>query len=164
MAQKRKSGGKPNPTAKKPERHTVVANRKARHLFEILEVFEVGMVLRGTEVKSLRAGNISLDEAFGRIYDDAAYLVGAHIDPYSHASSGNHDPTRRRKLLLRKLELRKLKSKVTQKGLTLVPLEVYFDERGLAKLSLGLCRGKKIHDKRQELKRRDAQREMRQSR
>jgi SsrA-binding protein len=162
MAQKRKSAQQP---AKPNVPHrTVVDNKKARHLFEILDEFEAGMVLRGTEVKVLREGRISLDEAFGRIYDNDVYLVGAHIDAYSHASSGNHEPTRRRKLLLHKVEIRKLKAKVNQKGLTLVPLEVFFNERGIAKIRLGLCRGKKLHDKRQDLKKKDADREMKRMR
>ena len=162
MAQKRKSAQQPA----KPSvsRRTVVDNKKARHLFEILDEYEAGMVLRGTEVKVLREGRISLDEAFGRIYDNDVFLVGAHIDAYSHASSGNHEPTRRRKLLLHKAEIRKLKAKVNQKGLTLVPLEVFFNERGIAKIRLGLCRGKKLHDKRQDLKRKDADREMKRMR
>ncbi len=168
MAQKRKptGGGKPGgnkASGPKPERKMVAVNRKARHLFEVLDEIEAGLVLKGTEVKSLRFGNISLDEAFGRIYDDVIYLVGAHIDPYTHASAGNHLPTRRRKLLMRKLEIRKLKAKVSQKGLTLVPLDIYFNERGLVKLTLGLCKGKKVHDKRHDLKARDAKREMRRS-
>jgi len=160
MARKGKSSQASKATGRTVERKSVSVNRKARHLFEVLEEFEAGMVLRGTEVKSLRAGQISLDEAFGRVYDEGLFLVGAHIDPYPHASF-NHNPTRRRKLLLRKIESRKLRAKVTQKGLTLVPLEVYFNERGLAKLLLGLCRGKKLHDKRRDIKERDARREMR---
>lgn len=163
MAQKRKPAGSGKSSGQPAGRKMVTVNRKARHLYEVLEEFETGLVLRGTEVKSLRAGNISLDEAFGRIYDQAIYLVGAHIDAYTHASQ-NHNPTRRRKLLLGKVETRKLKAKVMQKGLTLVPLEVYFNERGLAKLLLGLCRGKKLHDKRRDIKERDARREMRRSR
>ena len=160
MARKGKESRASKATGRTVERKSVSVNRKARHLFEVLEEFEAGMVLRGTEVKSLRAGQISLDEAFGRVYDEGLFLVGAHIDPYPHASF-NHNPTRRRKLLLRKIESRKLRAKVTQKGLTLVPLEVYFNERGLAKLLLGLCRGKKLHDKRRDIKERDARREMR---
>jgi SsrA-binding protein len=163
MAQKRKSAGAGKSGGSKPDRKVVAVNRKARHLYEILEEFETGLVLRGTEVKSLRAGNISLDEAFGRIYEDVVFLVGAHIEAYPHASF-NHDPIRKRQLLMRKVEARKLKAKVTQKGLTLVPLEVYFNERGIAKLSIGLGRGKKLQDKRQDLKKRDAERELRRQR
>ena len=161
MGTKRKSKGDKNRSGAPDNRKLVVTNRKARHLYEILETVEAGMVLKGTEVKSMREGNISLDEAYGRIYEDAAYLVGAHIDQYTHASVGNHEPTRRRKLLMHKREVRKLKQKAMLKGLTLVPLEIYFNERGLAKISLGVGRGKKLHDKRQNLKERDARREMR---
>ena len=141
-------------------RKIVVENRKARHEFEILDEWEAGVVLVGTEVKALRDGKLSLDEAYGRVDGNEVYLVGARIDPYTHAGTRNHVPTRKRKLLLRRGEIRKLKAKVTQKGLTLIPLVVYFDERGLAKVVLGLGRGKKFHDKRQDVKRRDAEREM----
>jgi SsrA-binding protein len=150
----------PDRRAKKVEVKLVIENRKARHTFEILEVWEAGIALLGTEVKALRDGKISLDEAYGRIDQGALYLVGAHIEPYRHAGVGNHLPTRRRKLLLRKVEIRKILAKVTQKGLTLVPLKVYFNTRGLAKVSIGLGRGKKTHDKREDVRRRDAEREM----
>jgi SsrA-binding protein len=141
-------------------RKIIVENRKARHEFEILDEWEAGLVLLGTEVKALRDGKISLDEAYGRVDGGEVFLVGAHIEPYTHAGPRNHAPTRKRKLLLHRLEIRKLKAKVTQKGLTLIPLAVFFNERGLAKIVLGLGRGKKLHDKRQDVKRRDAQREM----
>ncbi len=145
-------------------RRTVVVNKKARYRFEVLDRVEVGLVLAGAEVKSLREGKISLDEAFGRIYDNEVFLVGAHITQYAAAGTWQPEPTRRRKLLLRRQEIRRLKAKVTQKGLTLVPLEVYFNERGLAKVTLALCRGKRTHDKREDLKKKDARREMRQAR
>lgn len=163
MAQNRNAGRPATPGRNLP-RKTVADHKKARHLYEILDEFEAGIVLLGTEVKVLREGRISLDEAFGRVYESEVFLVGAHIDTYSHASSGNHEPTRRRKLLLRRGEIRKLKAKVTQKGLTIVPLEVFFNERGLAKIRIGLCRGKKLHDKRQDLKKKDAEREMKRAR
>ncbi|MEE9126312.1 MAG: SsrA-binding protein SmpB [Planctomycetota bacterium] len=144
-------------------RRTVVANKKARHRFEVLDRVEAGLVLAGAEVKSLRQGKISLDEAYGRIDGNEVFLVGAHIPQYSAAGgSWQPDPTRRRKLLLRRIQIRRLKAKVTQKGLTLVPLEVYFNERGLAKVTLALCRGKRTQDKRQDLKKKEARREMRQ--
>ncbi|MHC4896787.1 MAG: SsrA-binding protein SmpB [Planctomycetota bacterium] len=145
-------------------RRTVVVNRKARHRFVVLDRVEAGLVLVGAEVKSIREGKISLDEAFGRIYDNEVFLVGAHIPQYSAAGAWQPDPTRRRKLLLRRMQIRRLKAKVTQKGLTLVPLEVYFNDRGLAKVTLALCRGKRTPDKRQDLKKKDARREMRQAR
>ncbi|MCB9868309.1 MAG: SsrA-binding protein SmpB [Planctomycetes bacterium] len=138
----------------------VVENKRARHEFEVLDSFEAGLVLRGTEVKSLRDKQVSLDEAYGRIDDGEAFLVGARIEPYRHASIGNHEPTRRRKLLLRRMEIRKLTSKVQQKGLTLVPMRLYFDERGLAKVTLALCRGRQLHDKRAVLKKREAERDI----
>lgn len=144
-------------------RRVVVVNKKARHKYEILDSVEVGIVLMGAEVKSIREGKISLDEAFGRIYGDEVFLVGAHVPQYSCAGSWQPEPTRRRKLLLHRREIRKLKAKVTQKGLTLVPLDVYFNERGLAKLTLALCKGKKTKDKREDLKKKDARREMRQT-
>ena len=140
-----------------------MVNKKARFDFEILDVYEAGLSLRGTEVKALREGKISLDEAYGRIYGAEVFLVGAHIEVYSHASTGNHVPTRKRKLLLRRTEIRKLKAKVTQKGLTLVPLEVYFTDRGFAKLSIGLCKGKRTRDRREDLKQKEHRREMRRS-
>ncbi len=152
MAEKTKTGD---------GRRMVVVNKKARHRFEVLDKAEAGLVLAGAEVKSLREGKISLDEAFGRIYENEVYLVGCHIAQYSAAGAWQPDPTRRRKLLMRRQQIRRLKAKVTQKGLTLVPLEVYFNERGLAKVTLALCRGKRIHDKREELKKRYARREMR---
>ncbi len=154
--------------AEKPDktgdgRRTVVVNKKARHRFLVLDRVEAGLVLAGAEVKSLREGKISLDEAYGRIDGNEVFLVGAHIPQYSAAGGAwQPDPTRRRKLLLRRIQIRRLKAKVTQKGLTLVPLEVYFNERGLAKVTLALCRGKRTHDKREDLKKKDARREMRQ--
>ncbi len=143
------------------DRLTVALNKKARHEFQILESLEAGIVLQGTEVKSLRQKLVSLDEAFGRIYGNEIFLVGARIEPYAHARTGNHEPVRKRKLLLRRLEIRRLKAKVTQKGLTLVPLELFFSSRGHAKVLLALCKGKQTHDKRQDLRKKDDRREMR---
>lgn len=146
----RAAGGKP-----------AIVNRKARFQFEILEKVEAGLVLLGSEVKALRQGLASLEESFGRIYDDEVFLVGLHIQQYSHAGGRNHEPTRKRKLLLRRREIRKLKAKVTQKGLTLLPLSITFNERGLAKVELGLCRGKNLHDKRETIRKREHVRELR---
>ncbi|MHC5065397.1 MAG: SsrA-binding protein SmpB [Planctomycetota bacterium] len=137
----------------------VAENRRARHQYEILERVEAGLVLSGTEVKTLRSGTVSLEEAYGRIEADAAWLVGAHIDEYVHGNRMNHSPTRKRKLLLRKQEIKRLHSKVTQKGLTLVPLRLYF-KGGWAKLELALCKGKRLGDKREVSKKREADREM----
>lgn len=142
-----------------PDR-TIAQNKRARHRFEVLESVEAGLVLLGTEVKSLRSGRVSIAEAFARIDGDELFLVGAHIQEYSHGNQQNHEPTRKRKLLLRRREIRKLKAKVTQQGFTLVPLELYWSDRNLAKIELGLCRGRKIADKREVLKRREARREI----
>ena len=111
-------------------------------------------------MKSLRQGNVSLAEAFGRIDGDELFLVGAHIQEYSHGNVQNHEPTRKRKLLLRRREIKRLKAKVQQQGFTLVPLSMYWSDRKLAKVELGLCRGRKIADKREVLKRREAKREI----
>lgn len=137
-----------------------ITNKKARYNYEILEKFESGIALAGTEVKSLRAGNASLDEAFARIDRGEAYLYSFHIKPYEKAGHGNHEPLRPRKLLLHRREIHRLFSKVTQKGLTLVPLQVYFNKRGLAKVELALVKGKTHHDKRQDIKKRDHERDM----
>lgn len=138
----------------------VCTNRKARFRYEILEKLECGIVLRGCEVKSLRDRLVSIEEAYCRVEDGELWLIGAHIAPYSHAATQPYEPNRRRKLLVHRSELRKLLPKVEQKGLTLVPLRVYFNERGIAKVSVGLARGKTHGDKRQSLKQRDHKREM----
>lgn len=145
---------------KKPSDDAVCRNRKATHRFEVLERVECGLVLRGTEVKSLRERGASLDESYARIDRDELWLIGCHISPYSHAHALNHEPLRRRKLLVHSHELRKIKPKVEQRGLTLVPLRIYFNERGIAKLTLALARGKTHGDKRQDLKKRQDRRDM----
>lgn len=137
-----------------------IENRKARHDYQILEIFEAGIQLAGSEVKSLRAGKANLQDAYVRMRDGEAWLMGAHIAPYTQGGAyGHSDPTRSRKLLLKRGELDKLQGRVMQDGLTLVPLKLYF-VRGWAKLLIGLARGKKKHDKRQDLRKRDTQREM----
>ncbi len=146
---------------KPPPRRSVAVNKKARHEFEILETYEAGLVLRGTEVKSLRQGQISLEEAWAKVESDEVFLVGSHIQEYEHGNRANHDPVRRRKLLLRRNQIRKLVAQTAQKGLTLIPLDVFFNERGIAKLTLGVCRGKKLHDKRQSDRAKEARREIR---
>lgn len=143
-----------------PGRHPVIRNKKAARKFEILEKIECGIVLRGTEVKSLRAGHASLDEAYARLRDDEVWLLGFNIPPYSHGNVQNHEPVRPRKLLLRKREIRKLAPKVTLRGQTLVPLRVYFNDRGLCKVTLALARGKTHADKREDLRTRDQKREI----
>ena len=137
-------------------------NRKARHEYEILDTFEAGMVLRGTEVKVLREGQISLGEAYARFKGAQLWLINANIPEYSHGNLQNHEPKRWRKLLLNKQELKKLKEQTQVKGLTLVPMRVYFGAKGYAKCLIGVGRGRKTHDKRQVLKEKDLKREMRQ--
>ncbi|MFO7895267.1 MAG: SsrA-binding protein SmpB [Longimicrobiales bacterium] len=137
----------------------VARNKKARHEYEILETYEAGIVLKGPEVKSLRAGKVSLNEAFARVDDGEVWLYGMHVSPYDPASRMNQDPTRPRKLLLRASEIRRLVGATREKGLALVALELYF-RRGYAKIALALGRGKKLHDKRETLKRKQHQREM----
>jgi SsrA-binding protein len=150
--------------SKKPERKVVAENKRARHKFEVLQTFEAGLVLVGTEVKTLRDGRASIEEGYGRVDDDEIWLVGAHIDEYSHGNRSNHEPRRRRKLLLKKSEIKKLKAGVTQRGFTIVPLSLWFSPRGHAKVTIALCRGKKIHDKRETLRAKEARREMRRAR
>ena len=137
----------------------VASNRQATHHYEILETYEAGLVLRGTEVKSLRDGKANLKESFARIEGDEAWLLGCHINPYAQGNRANPDPLRKRKLLLHRAELNRLLGKTQERGLTLVPLRLYF-KRGRAKVELGLARGKKLHDKRQAIKEREARREM----
>lgn len=137
----------------------VCVNKKARYEYEIFETVEGGLVLQGTEVKSLRQGQASIKEAFAEVVGGEVFLVDSHIPPYSHGSIHNHEPKRRRKILLKAREIKVLSGKVSEKGLTLIPLRIYF-RRGLAKVELALARGKKIHDKRETIRRREAEREM----
>jgi len=141
-----------------PER-TVVANRRARHDYHLEETYEAGLQLVGSEVKSLRAGRASLQDAYAKVRGEELWLVNMHIAPYEQAGPFNHDPLRPRKLLLHKSEIRRLVGKVKERGCTLVPLRVYF-RRGLAKVELALARGKKQYDKRADLRRREAEREV----
>lgn len=143
-----------------PAQRLVAENRKARHRFEILDTLECGIALTGSEVKSLRDGKLSLDEAYARVKDGEVWLVGADIAEYPQATYWNHPPKRPRKLLLHRDEIRKFAAKAHEKGLTLVPLKVYFNARGIAKVELGLCRGKKLHDKREALKKAETRREI----
>jgi SsrA-binding protein len=140
-------------------RKVVASNRKARHDYAILDTYEAGLALTGTEVKSLRAGRASLVDAFGQISDGEVYLHGMHIPEYAMGTWTNHEPRRVRKLLLNRLEITRLSNKLQESGLTLVPLSVYFSD-GWAKVELALARGKKVYDKRQDLAKRDAEREM----
>lgn len=145
----------------KDETQKVVAtNRKAYHDYFIEEKFEAGIMLTGTEVKSLREGRANLQDSYASVKDGEAFLHHCHISPYSHGNLMNHDPIRVRKLLLHKKEIHKLLGKTQQKGLTLVPLRIYFSERGKAKVELGLAKGKKLHDRRDTIKAREAGREV----
>jgi SsrA-binding protein len=141
-----------------PDR-TIATNRRARHNYEILETQEAGLVLRGTEVKALRGGLVNFKDAYATVRNGEMWLLGCHISPYSHGTDANHDPERDRKLLLHGREIARLEGKVAERGLTLVPLRLYF-KRGRAKLELGLGRGKKLHDKRSALREREVRREM----
>jgi SsrA-binding protein len=137
----------------------IVDNRRARHDYHLLERFEAGLQLTGTEVKSLRAGRVTLAQAYADLRDGEVWLVGAHIDEYAQGNIANHDPDRDRKLLLHRREIESLIGKVQEKGLTLVPTRLYF-KNGRAKLEVALARGKEQRDKRRDLAKRDAQREM----
>src|SRR5947209_8469332 len=136
----------------------ISTNRKAFHNFTILETFEAGLVLRGTEVKSLREAQVNFKDCYAAIDKGEAWLIGCHISPYHHGTDANHDPERTRKLLLHRREIGRLMGKVSERGLTLVPLRLYF-KRGKAKVELGLARGKKLHDKRAAIRERDERRE-----
>ena len=141
------------------EQLIVVTNRKAFHNYHILDKYEAGIELLGSEVKSLREGNANLREAYVIIRKGQAWLSGVHIKPYSHTGFDGHDPVRNRKLLLHNREISKLKAKLDQKGLTAIPLRIYFNNKGLAKLELALAKGKKTYDKKITLKERDIKRE-----
>lgn len=141
----------------------VATNRKALRDYNVLEKFEAGISLAGTEVKSLRAGTVSLDEGFARVENGEVYLYDVHIAPYEQGNIHNKEPKRRRKLLLHKHEIRRLFGKAILKGLTLIPLRIYFTQRGIVKVEIALCRGKKLVDRREELKRRAMEREDRQA-
>jgi SsrA-binding protein len=147
--------------SQKSESYKVISdNRQARYLYEILETFEAGIELTGTEVKSIRAGRVNLKDGYALIRDGEAWLINVHISPYTASGQYfNHEPRRTRKLLLHRQEIRKLIGKVEQQGLTLVPLKMYL-KRGWVKVSIGLGKGKKVHDKRESLKKRQDQRDM----
>ena len=138
---------------------TIATNRRARHEYEILETVEAGLVLRGTEVKSLRAGQVTFKDSYATVRNDEGWLIGCHISPYSHGTDANHDPERDRKLLLHRRQLTRLLAKTAERGLTLVPLRLYFKD-GRAKVELGLARGRKLHDKRSAIREREVRREM----
>ena len=139
---------------------TIALNRRARHEYSIEDTVEAGIALFGTEIKSIRAGQVNLTDAFARIDRGEAWLIGAHIAPWMSASRYNHEAKRERKLLLHRSEIDQLLGKTKAKGLTLVPLRLYLTGRGKAKLELGLGRGKQLHDKRRDIAERDARRQM----
>lgn len=138
----------------------VATNRKARFDYTIEETYEAGLVLTGTEVKSLRAGKANLRDSFARIHNGEVWIHNMHISPYDNGNRWNHEPTRQRKALMHRAEIRRLTGKIQQQGYTLIPLRLYFNGRGIAKVELGLARGKKKWDKREELARRTAHREV----
>lgn len=140
-------------------RHLIARNRRARHEYEILETWEAGIALRGTEVKALREGRVNLTDAYAVVMDGEVFLINLNIGAYGLGNQFNHDPTRSRKLLLHKREIRRMIGAVERQGLTLIPLDLYF-VRGRAKVVLALARGKQAHDKREDIKRRDAAREI----
>jgi len=139
---------------------TVAQNRKARHDYTIEETLEAGIALTGTEIKSVREGHVNLQDAYARIERGEAWLVGAHVAPWSAGNRYNHEPKRDRKLLLHRTQIDQLAGKTRAKGLTLVPLAMYFNDRGRAKVQLGLARGKKHYDRRRDIAARDARRDM----
>ena len=141
-----------------PEK-TIALNRRAHHLYAIEDTVEAGIALTGTEIKSIRAGRVSLAEAYARIERGEAWLIGAHIAPYAEGNRFNHEPTRTRKLLLHRDQIAELAGRTTAKGQTMVPLRLYLRD-GMAKLELGIGRGKKAHDKRAAIAQRDARREL----
>jgi SsrA-binding protein len=137
-----------------------ISNRKARFDYEILDTFETGIVLKGSEVKSLRGGKASLQDSFARIEGGEIFLYHMHVNPYTFSHHEDLSPTRTRKLLLHRQQIQKLEGRVQEKGLTLVPLELYFNEKGKAKVALALAKGKKGPNRRDDLKKRDLQREV----
>ena len=152
------AGGKAPKGGKAEEQRVIALNRRARHDYHIEETYEAGIVLMGTEAKSLRSGRVNLKEGYGEVKGEQIQLLGCHIPPYEPGSRANHDPLRPRTLLLHKREIRYLVGKVAEKGWTLIPLSLYF-KGGRAKVELALARGKKLYDKREDQKRKVAERE-----
>lgn len=136
-----------------------ILNRKARFNYDVIDTIECGIVLKGTEIKSIRAGKANIKDSYGIIKNNEAYILNMHISPYENGGVFNHEETRTRKLLLHKNEILKLKNKLELEGFTLIPLKVYF-VNGKAKIELGLCKGKKLYDKREDVKKRDIEREI----
>jgi SsrA-binding protein len=147
---------------KKDSIKPIVSNRRARFEFEILQKFEAGLALQGTEVKALREGDANLTDSYVRVLGDEAFLLNAYIGEYKMGSWTNHEPKRKRKLLLHRQEIHRLESSVGEKGLTIIPLSIYF-KNGLAKVEIATAKGKKLYDKRESMKKRDAERDIRRS-
>ncbi len=139
-------------------RKIITSNKKARHDYSIENTYEAGLVLTGTEIKSVRQGRVNLKESYARIENGEAFVYSMNISPYDHGNIYNVDPMRPRKLLLNRAEIRKIDSVLQQQGLTLIPLSIYLNEKGRAKLEIGIARGKKLYDKRQDIAKRDANR------
>lgn len=150
----------PNTPGDPDAKRLMLTNRRARHEYDILETFDAGLALVGTEVKSIRAGRANLQDAFCKVEGGEVWLYNMHIAPYEHGTHWNVDPRRRRKLLLHRREIDYLRGRVEQKGLALIPLTLYF-QHGYAKVQIGLARGKKLYDRREDIARRDAEREQR---
>lgn len=142
-----------------PQEKNITVNRKARYEYAILQTFEAGIVLQGTEVKSLRQGKINLTDSYAQVKNGEVWLYNSHINVYDHGNINNHDPVRNRKLLLNKSEIRKLEKAVNEKGNTLIPLRFYF-KGGIVKVELAIAKGKKVYDKRQDIAKKDAEREL----
>ena len=138
----------------------IADNRKARHDYQLFETFEAGIVLLGTEVKAIREGRVNLKDSYGRVESGEVFLYNVHISPYSHRGSAEHEPLRRRKLLLNRREIRKLIGKTVERGFTLVPVRMYF-KHGLVKVAVSVAKGKRMHDKRETIRRREVDRETR---
>ena len=139
---------------------TIALNRRARHEFTITDTFEAGLVLTGTEIKSVRAGKVNLSDAYARVEKGEAWLLGAHIAPFEQGNRYNHEPRRDRKLLLHRVEIDQLMGRAAAKGLTVVPLALYINDRGRAKVELGLAKGKQLHDRRRDIADRQSRRDM----
>lgn len=137
-----------------------IRNRSAYHDYYIEDKYDAGLVLAGTEVKSLREGRASFNDSYCFFHKGELWIKSLHITPYSHGTVNNHDPVQERKLLLHKKELRKLEAKIKEKGYSIVPLRIFFNEKGLAKLEIGLGKGKKLYDKRETIKQRDTERDI----
>jgi SsrA-binding protein len=150
----------PEKTARDQARRVIAENRKARHDYHIIETWEAGVALLGTEVKAIREGRVNLRDSYARAENGELWMMNVHISPYSHSGYAGHDELRQRKLLLHRHEIRKLAGRTAEKGLTLVPLELYF-KNGRVKVALALAKGKQAHDKRETIKRREVDRETR---